>query len=166
MQCELGQAVLVVGHLVPAAGFNERSQPVEPGVGPQHVIINLRIFCLVGFEILKQCLTPGNGLVGVECANHLGGVARGNDIFRDVAGHNRTSSDDAVLTNRDALADGRTIAQPDVVSEVDGASGADGPGSVIKVVPVGVGDIAARSQHAIIANGDLAGSIDPNPRAQ
>ena len=62
MQCELGQAVLVVGHLVPAARFNERSQPVEPGVGPQHVIINLRIFCLVGFEILKQCLTPGNGL--------------------------------------------------------------------------------------------------------
>ena len=81
-------------------------------------------------------------------------------------GNDRASTDNRVITNRHPFADGRAVADPNIGSEGYWAGATNGLSAVVNVVPVGVCQIGAGSDHATFTDGYFARGIDANTRAE
>ena len=110
---------------------------------------------IVFFYIFKHGFALFNGASLFKFSERLGGIARRNDIGRNVFGNNRPCTNNTIRADCDTFADLHTLAKPDIFAYMHRRARAGRGETVVDFVPIGIGNIDAAGNHHIIANGDM-----------
>ncbi len=91
---------------------------------------------------------------GIKGANDSSWIAGDNSIVWHIPRYHRIGADNTVIPDGHALGDQRTIADPNVIFQYDGAMGTRRVNTMLQIMPVCISEIAIHGKHAAMARCD------------